>query len=363
MPYSADENREWITSYINTDDVILDVGAGAGIWADLLKDTAKQIDAVEIFEPYIDRFNLKNKYSHIYLGDFRTLDIPFGKYSIIILGDVLEHFEYEDALKVWHKARLLVGASGFVLMSTPIIEWPQGEVDGNIHETHLTFFKMNDLKKLPGVIKYQEGLQIGSVLALGTAPPITVLIPSIATRTNFLRVAINSVQKQTLRPAAIIVQMDEFKMGAASNRDSGLQQVETEWVALLDDDDYFYQNHLEVLYKTALETDADIVYSWFDVINGTDPFPENFGQEWDPENPIQTTITILAKTEVLKKAGGYTNSWASDLTKFAQGNTVGEDFRIIYSANKNGAKIVHAPYRTWAYRHHAHNTSGLPERW
>jgi len=369
MPWSADENRDWVLSHVTKADRVLDVGAGAGIWSDLLRSRVETISAVEIFEPYIERFGLKGKYDSIYLGDFRELVIPYGHFTTVILGDVLEHFEMEDALKVWVKARLIAGPTGQVLLSTPIVDWPQGEEEGNIHEAHLSFFDYEALCALSGVEEGVEGQLIGSVRARGAAAPtapVTVVIPTIATRQEQLNRAVASVYTQTLRPQALIISEDTARLGAPGNRDAGLARVSTEWVAMLDDDDYFYPDHLETLYTAAVDTGADIVYSWFDVEGGEDPFPENFGKPWNPDKPVQTTVTILAKADVIRQAGGYSvkeGMTEEDLSEFAQGNTAGEDFRMIYTANKQGAKIVHVAKKTWAYCHWVGNTSGRPDRW
>jgi hypothetical protein len=199
-----------------------------------------------------------------------------------------------------------------------------------------------------------------------TAKDLTVVIPTIPPRRDRLEIALNSVRNQTLLPAEIIIQDDVNKLGAPFNRDAGLARVNTPYVAFLDDDDYFYHDHLESLYTAIKEEDADIAYSWFDVIGGTDPFPENFGRPWDPENPIQTTVTTLCKTKTVRDAGGFSNTIGlneEQLATFAQGNTIGEDFRMVMSANEQGAKIIHVPKRTWAYCHWHSNTSGMPTRW
>lgn len=373
MPWSADENRNFILSHIGPNDRVLDVGAGAGIWADLLSNAGvrqQNRDAVEIFEPYIERFGLKEKYGKIYLGDFMDLAIPCDHYNVVIMGDVLEHFKMEDALVVWEKARRIAGHDGIVLLSTPIIDFPQGEEEGNIHEAHLSAFDMESLKALSGVADSQAGEIIGSIVARGlqtpTAPDLTVLITTIPTRLDRLRIALDSVDKQTLRPYDVVVQTDSEKVGAPANRDKGIKRVNTNYVALLDDDDYFYPDHLETLYQAAVDTGADIVYSWFDVEGGHDPFPQNFGKPWNPDAPVQITVTILAKTDVIRKAGGYLNTDSlteEELASFAQGNTVGEDFRMVAAANKQGARIVHVAKRTWCYVHHTSNTSGRPDRW
>lgn len=199
-----------------------------------------------------------------------------------------------------------------------------------------------------------------------TADDLTVVITTIPTRKVRLNKALASVKYQTLQPKEIIIQTDYDKLGAPGNRDAGLARVMTPYVAFLDDDDYFYPDHLETLYAAIKEQDADIVYSWFDVEGGTDPFPENFGRPFDPENPVQTTVTTLCRTDIVRNAGGFSNTYGLNevqLETFSQGNTVGEDFRMIMSAVTNGAHVYHVPKRTWAYVHWTGNTSGRPDRW
>ena len=60
------------------------------------------IDGVEIWEPYITKYNLVNKYNNIIVRDVREHD-DFN-YDLVIFGDVLEHMSEEDAIKVWEKA-------------------------------------------------------------------------------------------------------------------------------------------------------------------------------------------------------------------------------------------------------------------
>lgn len=369
MPFSSDENRDWVLSQIPQGARVLDVGAGAGIFADLLVGRAEFVDAVEIFEPYVSQFGLRDKYREVFVGDFKELPFFNNSYDVVIMGDVLEHFAHNDAMQVWDKARKVAGRSGLIVMSTPIVYWPQGEENGNIHETHLSFFDMEDLKRLPGVLDSREGAQIGSVVAVGEAveaEDLTMVITSIPTRKKSLDRALMSVANQTLQPGRVIVQMDTVGVGAPANRDAGLSRVSSKYVAFLDDDDYLYPQHIQRLYETAVREDADLVYSWFDVIGGSDPFPENFGKPWDPENPRQVTVTTLGKTQAYVDAGGYTcldGMSDEELEEYGQGNTIGEDFRLVCNINAAGKKIVHHPEKTWAYVHWGGNTSGRPNLW
>jgi len=123
--------QKWILNNVSTDKRILDVGPGVGTYADLLSGHKYQVDAVEIFAPYIDRFNLREKYDNVYVGDIRTFDI--SDYDFIILGDVLEHLSKEDATSL---IDTIEKQNKECLVAVPY-EMEQGEWEGNVHETHL----------------------------------------------------------------------------------------------------------------------------------------------------------------------------------------------------------------------------------
>lgn len=187
---------------------------------------------------------------------------------------------------------------------------------------------------------------------------ITVVIPSIPPRAHLLERAVNSVKAQTLQPAEIIVSMDTQRRGAPHTRQQGLDKVETPWVAFLDDDDEMLPNHLATLAQGALDHGADYVFSWYQVIGGTDPLP-HFGREWTRDDPTQTTITTLVRTSLAKKIGFVEPIPGEQI----HGQTLGEDFRFTCGISNIGGKIVHIPKRTWLWHHDSGNTSGRPDRW
>jgi glycosyltransferase involved in cell wall biosynthesis len=188
-------------------------------------------------------------------------------------------------------------------------------------------------------------------------PLITVCMPSIPPRTSLRNTALSSVNQQTLQPAAISVAIDVNREGAPATRQRALDAVTTPWVAFLDDDDAFKPVHLEHLFEHAMETGADMVYSWFEVLGGTDPFPAtHFTNQFDPDNPIETTITTLMRTDLAKQIG------FKSLDRGHDTNT-GEDYRMVLKMVEAGASIQHLVERTWYWRHHSANTSGLPTKW
>lgn len=196
---------------------------------------------------------------------------------------------------------------------------------------------------------------------------VSVVIPSIPPRKHFLTRALKSVVEQNHPAHAIHVAIDIDKQGAAITRDRALAAVTTEWVAFLDDDDTMNVDHLSTCLMAAESTDADLVYPWFEVVGGTDPFPIFWNQPWDPANPHQVPITFVAKTELVREAGCFTKDWdvegAEDVGYDEYGNRAGEDLRFIYRFNDLGFKIVHHPVRSWNWFHNTSNTSGLPSRW
>lgn len=150
MPGSARENDVLVREFVKTHGIyrILDVGAGSGTYARLLADLDLEIDAIEVWKPYISDYNLEMWYRYVYNNDVRDTNIlkEFGKtYDLIIFGDILEHMSEEDAVRVWNEA----GSARWRMASVPIIHYPQGAEFGNPYEVHvqehLTEQKMNEL--------------------------------------------------------------------------------------------------------------------------------------------------------------------------------------------------------------------------
>lgn len=188
---------------------------------------------------------------------------------------------------------------------------------------------------------------------------ITVVTPTIPPRPACLMEAIGSAWMNTLKPDAFSIALDVDGEGAAATRNRALMSVrasDSPWVAFLDDDDLFMPEHLEKLMNHARDTSADFVYSWFEPEGMRDPFPRtHFTEEFDPLNPIETTITTLVRTE-LAQSVGFKPIPERKINS-------GEDYNFVLGCVAAGAKIRHLPERTWVYRYHGFNTSGLAEKW
>ena len=146
---------------------------------------------------------------------------------------------------------------------------------------------------------------------------VSVIIPAHPARlaNGMLNEAIQSVWLQTRLPDAVHVAVDNDRLGAAATRNRALAAASTDFVAFLDSDDIFLPKHLEWLLAFQQETGADFCYPWFKVLqHGSDGrrrvleedpiFPiGHYLNEFDPANPIETTITTLVRTELAQQVG------------------------------------------------------------
>lgn len=184
---------------------------------------------------------------------------------------------------------------------------------------------------------------------------VTVCIPSIPVRAHYLHRCLASWTAQTVLPVAYSIAVDHNREGAGPTRNRAMDGVRTEWIAFCDDDDEVDQGHLGHLLWVAETMDADVVWPWFRVIGGSDPFPMHCGRQWVPAEPHIFPITTLVRREVLLDSG----------VRFPGPNwsTGCDDFPFWCALAEAGARFWHDPTVTWSWHHDSGNTSGLPTRW
>lgn len=205
-------------------------------------------------------------------------------------------------------------------------------------------------------------------------PTVTVMITAHPGRIHngMLDEALRSVQQQTRLPDAINIAVDLHGEGAPATKQRALETVTTEFVQILDSDDLLLPKHLEWVLAHQAKTGADFVYSWFKVLqhfaDGTrriledDPvFPvTHYLNEFDPNDPVETTTTVLVRTDLARKVGFK----ALDRGEV---NT-GEDRYFTLGCLAEGAHISHLVRKSWLWRHHqmapevVGNTSGHATR-
>ena len=135
MPESFDlfkkEVTEWLLDNVPQNARILDVGPGKGTYSQLLKPYGYRLDCVEIWQPYIDKYELSSQYDHVYNQDIMDFE-GLALYDFIILGDVLEHIPTMQAQQLINS---IIQKGIGCLVAVPY-SMEQGEYDGNIYETH-----------------------------------------------------------------------------------------------------------------------------------------------------------------------------------------------------------------------------------
>lgn len=127
---------------------ILDVGAGAGTWQTWYRDA--RWTAIEVWEPYIKQYGLRDRYVKVIRGDARWCELG-GPYDLAIIGDVLEHVE--GPLYLYERIR---GVARSVLVQIPVGYWPQGEEEDNPYEAHVSMFTADELRSWPGIEHFYE---------------------------------------------------------------------------------------------------------------------------------------------------------------------------------------------------------------
>jgi 2-polyprenyl-3-methyl-5-hydroxy-6-metoxy-1,4-benzoquinol methylase len=134
------EIAQWFKENEITIHRVLDIGAGTGTYATLIKNEHRICQqsewvAIEAWQPYIEEFKLNDLYTTVVNLDVREIDWNLlGQFDITIAGDVLEHMTKNEAIELVEK---ILENSKVLIISIPIIYMPQDEVNGNPFEVHV----------------------------------------------------------------------------------------------------------------------------------------------------------------------------------------------------------------------------------
>lgn len=177
MPTSDAEGKDWSLERFrrHLPGTVTDIGPGEGTYAKLFRPVYEGVwwTGIEIHKPYVAKYKLKSSkarkmYDEIHVEDARESEAHLFHRDLVICGDVLEHMPPEGAVTLL--ARIADGpedAEGAwnILVSLPIVESTQGEVDGNPHEAHVhqwTADEMDDvLASLGGNVDSFRGSTLG----------------------------------------------------------------------------------------------------------------------------------------------------------------------------------------------------------
>lgn len=134
---------------------ILDVGVGFGRWGFLCREMLDvfserhspeqwkvRIEGIEIYEPYIQEHQ-RHIYDKIHIGDARTLTGALGRFDLVIIGDMMEHVDKNDAWSLFHSA--LGAANMGLVLNLPLGEETLRETGAdNEHEDHLSWWELDE---------------------------------------------------------------------------------------------------------------------------------------------------------------------------------------------------------------------------
>lgn len=165
MPWSDNTLRPAVLNKLEyfgfVPETVLDVGCGAGSNYEFYKPwwPLSQWTGLEIFPRYVMQFSLFHRYQSLIVGDVRQVtDLT---YDLVILGDVLEHMPTEDALDTLDRA---VEQARMVLVALPIGHYPQGALEGNQHEEHVSEWTFEDFAGHPNCVFAVQNDVTGSFL-------------------------------------------------------------------------------------------------------------------------------------------------------------------------------------------------------
>ena len=172
MPLSEYRHRPWMLRQLQAETnlatikSVVDVGAGFGAYREFLLPFTPEArwTAIEVWQPYVERFLFQYRYHETICADVREVD-PLPLADIYILGDVIEHMSLTDAYDVWEK---VLASCWRAVVSLPIVHYPQGEAEGNPFETHVaTWTEEMVYQQLGGIIAGTNNGQTGCYIARG----------------------------------------------------------------------------------------------------------------------------------------------------------------------------------------------------
>lgn len=180
MPYSSAEGKQLVLEFFANKKIefVIDVGPGSGTYVHLLQPVidASWWTGVEIWAPYVEKFDLDTVYNEIIIADVNWLDWGMiGFPDIVIFGDVLEHMSVDAAVRAVARAQAI---SKYVVIALPIIPYPQGAHFDNEYESHLVTYSKDSVREVIlddyEILSYDEGEVTGTYIIAGKQIPVGV---------------------------------------------------------------------------------------------------------------------------------------------------------------------------------------------
>ena len=145
MPSSSKSGKKEIVDWFNKHPIIktiLDIGCGKGTYPKLLGNKYVWL-GIEIYEPYVKKYELQRLYQTLILGD--CMKVKWPKADCVIFGDVMEHLSKNVIDVILEKAAWYP----HMIVSIPLNS-KQKAVLGNPHEEHKSIWTWEELNAMFG---------------------------------------------------------------------------------------------------------------------------------------------------------------------------------------------------------------------
>jgi hypothetical protein len=126
---------------------VLDVASGLGSWGYQIRTRARgapRITGLDIWVPYIRRVCSLSIYDDMVCADARRLPFRDSSFHAILACEVLEHLRREEGADFLTELERV--ARRILIVTTPLGFTYQGDVNGNVHERHVSAWKKEDLE-------------------------------------------------------------------------------------------------------------------------------------------------------------------------------------------------------------------------
>lgn len=193
-------------------------------------------------------------------------------------------------------------------------------------------------------------------------PTVASVTPTVPPRLGgpLIRRALNSIADQKRPANEEIIQVDWERAGPAATRNAAIDRVDSDWVAFLDDDDWWYPHHLRNCLYRARVTDADLVYPNYEWVEDGRVTPDPLRRMGKPFDAGRLRagnfipITVVVRTALLRKVGGFPTGENAPL----MGRQRCEDWGLWLRLLDAGARFEPLHQVTWRYHRHPNNFSG-----
>ncbi len=146
---------------------ILDVASGLGSWGYQIRTRARgvpRITSLDVWIPYIECVYPLNIYNSMVCADARKLPFRDNSFSVILACEVMEHLKQNEGIDFLDELERV--AREMLIVTTPLGFMHQGNINGNMHERHISAWQKEDLEKKGYSVKIIDSFPLPKTLKL-----------------------------------------------------------------------------------------------------------------------------------------------------------------------------------------------------